>query len=60
MDEKQQGWFNVTQASTYLGKNRKYIEQLIRNGMIQAYLPAGAKRRVYKRADLDHLMVRVR
>ena len=56
----QQAWFNVTQASTYLGKNRKYIEQLMRNGMIQAYLPAGSKRRVYKREDLDHLMVRVR
>ena len=52
MDEKQQGWFNAKQAAHYLGKSEVYIHDIIRKGMIQAYLPAGAKRRVYKREDL--------
>ena len=60
MDEKQQGWFNVSQAARYLGRPRKYVQGVIAKGLLPAYLPAGSKRRVYKREDLDHLMVRVR
>lgn len=60
MESEAQEWFTVTAAAKYLGMGTKYVHQQIREGALPAYLPNGKRRKVYRRGDLDALMLRVR
>ena len=54
----ERGYYNATEAATYLSKSRSYIHQLIRTGKLEGYTPLGGQRKVYRRQDLDDLMLK--
>jgi len=60
MEFEAQEWFTVAAAARYLGMSRDYVHDQIREGALPVYLPNGKKRKVYRRGDLDALMLRIR
>ena len=60
MEFEAQEWFTVAAAARYLGMSRDYVRDQIREGALPVYLPNGKKRTVYRRGDLDALMLRIR
>ncbi len=53
----QQGWFSISAASRYIGKDRKWIRAQVMAKRLTAYNLPNAKRFVLKRSELDALAV---
>ena len=54
----ERGYYNASEAATYLSKSRSYIHKLTKTGKLEGYLPLGGRRKLYRKEDLDDLMLK--